>query len=315
MGTISFRTTDVRPQDAFEAWTSTFRDVFGAVDIEPTGAPFYGALESRRRAGLAFNRLSYRGQNLKRTRACVARLDEEYFTLTRPSHGPWPIDHNGRAVTLRPGRLYLFDQSTPYRSHDVAGYDTLNVVIPTARLRARVPALPTLFEDNLDANPGRARVVSDYLDTMLIAIDDWSDGEADFLVERLIDLVGFLVSDQGRGLDSDDSSVRLAHRHRILRHIEENLSRDDLSAESISAAHGISVSYLYRLLRPTGRSVGEHILEARLRRCHDMLRDPRHAGRTVAEVAYAWGFNHPSHFSRAFRARYGMSPSEARGKP
>lgn len=313
MATVSFRTTDVRPDQCFEVWRATFTSVFGAVDIERTDqAGFYGALTSRRRAGLAFNEISYRGQNLRRTRSCVASLREDYFTLTRPSHGPWPIDHNGRAITLQPGRLYLFNQSTPYRSFDINGYDTLNVVIPTARLRERVPHLPQVFESDLSSIASRARVVSAYLDTLLAAIDEWDDEEAGFLVERLLDLVGFLVTDQGRGLESGDSSVRLAHRQRIVRYIEDHLRHDDLGPESIAAANGISLSYLYRLIRPTGRTLGELVRDARLQRCHDTLADPRHAGRTVAEIAYYWGFNHPAHFSRVFRACYGFTPSEAR---
>ena len=313
MGSVSFRTTDVRPAESFEAWTSAFRSVFGAVDIERTDSGhFFGALTSRHRAGLAFNEISYRGQNLRRTRSCVAHLREEYFTLSRPSRGPWPIDHNGHAVVLHPGRLYLFNQSTPYRSFDIDGYDTRNVVIPTARLRQRVPTLPQLFEGDLAACASRARVVSDFLDTLLASIDEWNDEEATYLVERLLDLVAFLVSDHGRGLESDDSSVRLAHRQRILRYIEDHLRHADLCPEAIAHANGISVSYLYRLMRPAGRTIGELVLDARLQRCHDMLGDIRHRDKTVAEIAYAWGFNHAAHFSRSFRARYDCSPRDVR---
>jgi AraC family transcriptional activator of tynA and feaB len=32
----------------------------------------------------------------------------------------------------------------------------------------------------------------------------------------------------------------------------------------------------------------------------------------ISEIAYAWGFNDLSHFNRAFRARFGMTPREWR---
>lgn len=35
-------------------------------------------------------------------------------------------------------------------------------------------------------------------------------------------------------------------------------------------------------------------------------------GRTIAAVANRWGFMSATHFSRVFRAAYGMSPSEWR---
>jgi len=33
---------------------------------------------------------------------------------------------------------------------------------------------------------------------------------------------------------------------------------------------------------------------------------------TVSEIAFSWGFNSAAHFTRAFRAKYGMAPSEYR---
>jgi AraC-like DNA-binding protein len=43
-----------------------------------------------------------------------------------------------------------------------------------------------------------------------------------------------------------------------------------------------------------------------------MLTDPRFAGRTISTIAFDCGFNHLSHFNRAFRTRFAASPSEIR---
>ena len=45
---------------------------------------------------------------------------------------------------------------------------------------------------------------------------------------------------------------------------------------------------------------------------HRRLTDPRHAGSTVAAIAYASGFRDISTFNRAFRQQFGMTPSDAR---
>jgi AraC family transcriptional activator of tynA and feaB len=42
------------------------------------------------------------------------------------------------------------------------------------------------------------------------------------------------------------------------------------------------------------------------------LRDVRQRPRHISEIAYAWGFNDLSHFNRAFRQRFDMTPSEWR---
>lgn len=50
---------------------------------------------------------------------------------------------------------------------------------------------------------------------------------------------------------------------------------------------------------------GKWLLERRLHYAHHLL---NHAGKTVAEAAFESGFEDSSHFSRAFRIRFGSSP-------
>jgi AraC-like DNA-binding protein len=45
---------------------------------------------------------------------------------------------------------------------------------------------------------------------------------------------------------------------------------------------------------------------------YGLLRDPRRFGRRISEIAAEAGFTDLSHFSRAFRRRFGMTPSDAR---
>jgi AraC-like DNA-binding protein len=36
------------------------------------------------------------------------------------------------------------------------------------------------------------------------------------------------------------------------------------------------------------------------------------SSRAIAEIATRWGFRSPAHFTRAFQARYGITPAEFR---
>ena len=51
----------------------------------------------------------------------------------------------------------------------------------------------------------------------------------------------------------------------------------------------------------------------RLQRCRRDLLDPRLADRSVAAIAFGWGFGDLSGFNRAFKAAYGVTPRELRG--
>ncbi|MEX2334160.1 MAG: AraC family transcriptional regulator, partial [Pseudohongiella sp.] len=44
---------------------------------------------------------------------------------------------------------------------------------------------------------------------------------------------------------------------------------------------------------------------------HELLSD-KFSNRRICDIAYAWGFASEAHYSRAFRQRFGMTPSEAK---
>ncbi|MFC5391339.1 helix-turn-helix domain-containing protein [Bosea vestrisii] len=55
------------------------------------------------------------------------------------------------------------------------------------------------------------------------------------------------------------------------------------------------------------------LLATRLEESRRALLDPRRAGEGIASIAYCAGFNDLSVFNRAFRNRFGMTPSDLRG--
>jgi AraC-like DNA-binding protein len=60
-------------------------------------------------------------------------------------------------------------------------------------------------------------------------------------------------------------------------------------------------------------SVTEWLRLRRLQHSYDLLASPRHAARSITEIAYSMGFSSSSHFSNLFRAEFGVRPSDVRG--
>jgi AraC family transcriptional regulator, positive regulator of tynA and feaB len=59
----------------------------------------------------------------------------------------------------------------------------------------------------------------------------------------------------------------------------------------------------------TGETVGEVV---RVRRLAKARRDLMKSGEPISTIAHRWRFSDSSHFSKAFKAHYGVSPSEYR---
>jgi AraC-like DNA-binding protein len=105
---------------------------------------------------------------------------------------------------------------------------------------------------------------------------------------------------------------RRTRRATILRAIETRSSDPNLSAASVAAMLDITPRYVHLLLEDTGKSFTHHVLEHRLERAAMLLRDPRWQHRRIADIAIEAGFTDLSYFNRAFRRRYGATPSAIR---
>ena len=88
--------------------------------------------------------------------------------------------------------------------------------------------------------------------------------------------------------------------------IEENLEDENFSVEELAQKAGLSRSMLHRkLVKLTGKSASDYIMEIRLNRAKEFLENDV---ATVSEIAYKVGFNNLSYFSKAFR-RHREEPS------
>jgi AraC-like DNA-binding protein len=94
--------------------------------------------------------------------------------------------------------------------------------------------------------------------------------------------------------------------------VEEMLGDPALAPGDVARRIAISPRYLHRLFAERGTTFGRWLLERRLERGRDVLRDPAHADRAIGDIAYSVGFADPSYFARAFKARYGTTPRTAR---
>ena len=85
---------------------------------------------------------------------------------------------------------------------------------------------------------------------------------------------------------------------------------EPVSRTALAQAAGISVRQLERLfVAHVGRTVAQEYLRLRLEAGMRLLRE---TALSRLDVAIACGFTDASHFSRAFRDRYGMTPTRAR---
>ena len=80
----------------------------------------------------------------------------------------------------------------------------------------------------------------------------------------------------------------------------------------MAARQRVTPRYVQLLFESEGTTFSQFVLEQRLARAHRMLGDPRCAAWTIIAIAFTAGFGDVSYFNRAFRRRYGATPSDVR---
>ncbi|HVS95604.1 MAG TPA: two-component regulator propeller domain-containing protein [Puia sp.] len=105
-------------------------------------------------------------------------------------------------------------------------------------------------------------------------------------------------------VQSDDEKLML----QIAQYIESNLDSANLSVEELSRQVYMSHASLYRkIVELTGETPVEYIRSLKLNKAAELL---ERSDMKISEIGYAVGFTTPNYFTRAFRAKFHVSPSE-----
>ena len=90
--------------------------------------------------------------------------------------------------------------------------------------------------------------------------------------------------------------------------VTENFGKHDFGAEDFALEMEMSRMQLHRKLKHlTGLSAMEFLKDQRLKTAANLL---KRNDLSVSDVAYSVGFNDLSHFSKSFKAKFGISPSD-----
>ena len=131
------------------------------------------------------------------------------------------------------------------------------------------------------------------------------------IAHNLVDLIELALNENpdNPGCNEDRNYSTLTM---LMHFLDANYSRFDLTPAQAAKHAGVSLRHLHRLLGQAGTTFSNQLYDRRLECAHRMLTDAKHHDRCITEIAYGCGFSDLTHFGRRFRAKYGMTPSEAR---
>ncbi|WP_198162302.1 AraC family transcriptional regulator [Methylosinus sp. R-45379] len=99
----------------------------------------------------------------------------------------------------------------------------------------------------------------------------------------------------------------------ILAEIRSNFRKHDFSVKLVADKFKFTNRYIHALLEETGTSFTERVTRLRINEAYEKLTSGD-INLRIGQIAFEVGFSDQPHFNRAFKARFGLSPGEARNR-
>ncbi|GGZ87505.1 hypothetical protein GCM10010344_63900 [Streptomyces bluensis] len=216
--------------------------------------------------------------------------------------------HNPNSLLCR--RHLTFRRRLRGRSHTGIGLE-----IPKAGVALPRNKVDHAARFNLSVQEGFGALLAQLLTQLAQGVGSYQPADGPRLGAVVADLLTGLFA---HALEAENLLTPESHRRtlvlRIRAFVRSHLHDPQLTPRSIATAHNISASYLHRLFQHEEETIAAWIRHQRLEHARRDLVDPALRTTPINAIAARWGFPRAADFTRAFRAAYGMPPSDCRNQ-
>lgn len=304
-----FATTDVTPPERRRMWNRIVEEIYSGTQIDFVEDGFSAEIWRWQLGDLAMIRP--RSQELTVRRRPVSTTLDDKIILHFQHRGHSRHHQNDRAADLRQGDFSLLCVATPYQLDLSREHEMLIVEFPRAPMIERVANFEDMLCRPIPARSPGGRIFQDFLLSLWrqgdqsLADREWSQG----ITGIFLDLLALGM----RGWQ--ENSYRTSGgkiEQQLFALVEARLSDPDLRSAGLADALNISVRSVQNIFALMGITPTGYILERRLKRSAErLLAAP---AESVTEIAFDLGFNDSAYFSRCFRRKFGMAPSQWRAR-
>jgi AraC-like DNA-binding protein len=213
---------------------------------------------------------------------------------------------------MNPGDLVLYDSGRRYTFHFPEPFRFLVLQLPKDLVEVRPSTLDRATACTISGQVGSGRALSSLMRICAEEAETLPAHVFRQLEGSMLGLVGAIATSFGN--EQGTATSLETTRWLAERYIDDHLANHDLTPTRIAQALGVSSRYLHMAFESSPFTVAQLIRRRRLERCREDLANPQYRSRTLAAVAWRWGFHDAAHFSRAFKREYGEQPSTYRAR-
>ncbi len=258
------------------------------------------------------NVVSAQSHRVQRDRREIAGSVGEYYYLNTQFEGDCHITQRGASITLHAGDVGIFDGAEPFDlRHDTCqSLKVASLMVPKHVIHDALGAPRETGPEVLTLHPVLGPLLSE-AGRSLAAASSHMRGDGLSGLYRVFLSVAAMTA-QPRTASDHPATRNLVQVQRIRQIIRRNFADLEFGVSDCAALMGLSVGHVQHLLAQNHTRFGRLLLQERLAYAAQWLSDPMRSHQSVATIAFSCGFKDTSHFGRAFRERYDLSPGEWR---
>ncbi|GLT01257.1 transcriptional regulator [Sphingobium jiangsuense] len=234
----------------------------------------------------------------------------EIIPILIQARGAAVMSQDGMDVHLTPGCWTAWTANRAHAITSLTDVEQYAVLVPAPWLGLRPHEIRAMCGRAYGGQPGLANLVFHYI----FQLFQQYEGLDTSVHSDMADIIGHLVrlAMNEAQMQRQPVPMRDTLRGRVIDYVRHRLRDPDLSIDAIAEKFGCTKRHLHKVFSDEAVTLSQFIWQERLERCREALVDPAHGGKSVTEIAFMWGFNNSSHFSKIFKDRFGMPPGQWR---
>ncbi|WP_353951924.1 helix-turn-helix domain-containing protein [Knoellia sp. S7-12] len=317
----TWHTHDIDTSDQFSAWEAMAAEPFAPVTLsrpredaihddqdDPATAGFLTSCAAHTVGDLGVAWLDSGAQRVERSSRQIGQRANGVYFLNLPLAGKGIAVQDGRLSVTRAGDFVLIHGDRPFTLDFESRFEQIAITIPRELMD---PLLAEPKKSNcvvVKGDSGAGAIASATIQSLAAQRTPFTVREMQGITTHVVGLIALALSE---AVQQSPTPLRVHRFQCILDVVDRRLCDPDLTPTDVARELSISLSYLTKLFAEHGMSFGRTVLARRLDRANALLSLGDSAG-SVTHVATACGFHDSAYFSRAYRARFGLTPSERR---
>jgi AraC-like DNA-binding protein len=222
--------------------------------------------------------------------------------------------HRGRELRLRRGEATLFQADAPGRCGSSNAFAVLEITVPQAEWGARGAHPGDLLTRPIRQSSDGLQLLNGYIRSIAALRSTAARDTQEAIRGHVIDLLVLAATRPEPIGESTASAVTEARGAAVMDYVDSQFTDPGLSLDRLTSALRVSPRYAQRLFRARGTSFTAYLNEVRLQHALALLTEVPPQVQRIADVAMSVGFSDVSYFNRAFRSRFGDTPSGVRSQ-